>query len=201
MTGLRAVIARNMRRSHTETAPVTLFTTVDLGDVIPSKLTARVVKISAETLVAHPALNGVRDGDVFMPAAGAQVAVAIQTDDGLVAPVVRDPAQRSVDEIAAAIEDLADRARSGRLEAPDYAGGTFTVTNLGPYGTEGFTPIINLPQVAILGVGAARRVPVVRNDTVSIGHQMVLSLTFDHAFVDGAPASAFLAEVAERLKG
>ncbi len=199
MTGLRSVIARNMRRSHAETAPVTLFTTLDLGDTIPPQLTARVVKVTAEVLAEHPDLNGTREGDVFSPAVTPHVAVAIQTDEGLVAPVVHDPATRSVTEIAADIEGLADRARSQRLAAADFEGGTFTVTNLGSYGIDGFTPIVNLPQVAILGVGAARRVPVVRNDTVTIGYQMVLSLTFDHAFVDGAPASAFLGQVAERL--
>lgn len=201
MTGLRQVIARNMRRSHAETAPVTLFTTVDLGLSLPARLTATIVKVVAETLADHPHLNGTRSGDVFTAAAVAQVAVAVQTDEGLVAPVVRDPAGKTVEEIAADVEDLANRARARRLEASDYEGGTFTITNLGSYGIDGFTPIINLPQVAILGVGAARQVPVVVNGEVVIGYQMVLSLTFDHAFVDGAPAAEFLRSVATALSG
>jgi pyruvate dehydrogenase E2 component (dihydrolipoamide acetyltransferase) len=121
------------------------------------------------------------------------IAVAVQTEEGLVAPVIRDPASRSIGEVADAIRDLAGRAEARTLTADDYEGGTFTVTNLGAYGVEGFTPIINLPQVAILGVGALRLLPALEEDgSVGAHHQMVLSLTFDHAVVDGAPAAAFL---------
>ncbi|MDH3397086.1 MAG: 2-oxo acid dehydrogenase subunit E2 [Acidimicrobiia bacterium] len=202
MGGLRAVIARNMRRSHVETAPVTLFSTVSLGELPPSNLTATIVKVVAETLADHPHLNGHRDGDLFIPAGTAQVAVAIQTEEGLVAPVVRDAAARPVEEVARAIRELAERAGSKTLTPADYDEATFTVSNLGGYGIDGFTPIINLPQVAILGVGAARPTPVFdRDGHVAIGYQMVLSLTFDHAFVDGAPAAAFLQQVAAALAG
>jgi pyruvate/2-oxoglutarate dehydrogenase complex dihydrolipoamide acyltransferase (E2) component len=200
LSGLRAVIARTMRRSHAETAPVTLFTTVDLGPQRPDRMTARAVRAAARALVDHPMLDGHRDGDTFTPASTTVVGVAIQTDDGLVAPVIRDPAARSLDEVAEAVADLADRSRTKRLTAADFEGGTFTVTNLGAYGVDGFTPIIDLPQVAILGVGAARRVPVFADDdSVVASHQMVLSLTFDHAFVDGAPAAEFLRSVAAAL--
>ncbi len=201
MSGLRATIARNMRRSHAETAPVTLFSTVQVGAELPERLTATVVKATAEVLVDHQKLNGTRDGDAFTPAPVAHVSLAIQTDDGLVAPVVRDPASRSTEEVASAIAHIAERARTKRLETSDFEGGTFSVSNLGSYGIDGFTPIINLPQVAILGVGTARRVAVVHDDgTVGSGYEMVLSLTFDHAFVDGAPAAAFLRQLGERLE-
>lgn len=202
-TGLRAVIARNMLRSHSETAPVTLHSNVVLGDELPSHLTARVVKAVVEALADHPHLNGYRDDQgAFVPAPTAQVAVAIQTEEGLVAPVVRGASSRTVEELAEAVRALADRAISRKLEAEDFTGGTFTVTNLGPFGVDGFTPIINLPQVAILGVGTARRVPLVDADGIVVtGYQMVLSLTFDHAFVDGAPAAAFLQQVGESLAG
>lgn len=201
MTGLRATVARNMRRSHAETAPVTLFSTVRLGAELPERLTATVVKTTAVTLAEHPELNGTREGDVFSSASLAHISVAIQTDDGLVAPVVRDPASRSSEEVASAISDVAERARAKRLESSDFEGGTFSVSNLGSFGIDGFTPIINLPQVAILGVGTARRVAVVDDDgTLGAGYEMVLSLTFDHAFVDGAPAAAFLQRLRERLE-
>ncbi|HEX6300198.1 MAG TPA: dihydrolipoamide acetyltransferase family protein [Acidimicrobiia bacterium] len=201
-SGLRAVIARNMLRSHTETAAVTLHSTVDLGAQAPSQVTATVVKTVAETLANHPQLNGHRDGDRFVPADVAHVAVAIQTDEGLVAPVVRNTASWSVKEIAETITSLAERAAAKTLTAGDYEGGTFTVTNLGPYGIDGFTPIINLPQVAILGIGTIRQVPVVDdNGEIATRNQMVLSLTFDHVFVDGAPAAAFLQEVGAALTG
>ena len=202
MSGLRSVIARNMRRSHTEAAAVTLFATADLGPSLPEHLTATVVAHVAAVLAGHRQLNGTRVGDVFTPSPGVGIALAIQTDDGLVAPVVRDPSSRSVNEVHAEIQDLAERARARKLTAADYEGGTFSVTNLGGYGVEGFTPIINLPQVAILGVGGARRVPSIdRNGEVCVSHHMALSLTFDHAFVDGAPAAAFLQEVRSSLEG
>lgn len=200
--GLRAVIARNMLRSSTGTAAVTLHSTVDLGEAAPPHMTATVVKTVAETLPAHPFLNGQRQDGTFVPAEVAQVAVAIQTEEGLIAPVVRDTASRSVEDISGAIRDLAARATAKLLTAEDFAGGTFTVTNLGVYGVDGFTPIINLPQVAILGVGAVRLVPGLdKEGRVTARHQMVLSLTFDHAYVDGAPAAAFLQHVVESLAG
>lgn len=198
--GLRSVIARNMRRSRAETAAVTLHSTVDLGREPPKNMTATVLKAVADTLPDHPDLNGRRHGDSFHAADAVQIAIAIQTEAGLVAPVVRDVAGRTVEEVATAIQDLASRADSGRLTADDYEGGTFTISNLGAYGVDGFTPIINLPQVAILGVGSARRVPMIDEEgIVSVGYQAVFSLTFDHAFVDGAPAAEFLQHLAETM--
>lgn len=198
--GLRAVIARNMRRSHAEAAAVTLHSTVDLGSEAPSQITATIVQRVAQILTRHPLLNGRRDGDVFHTADKAQISLAIQTAAGLVAPVVRDAADMTVEDIARAIRDLARRADAGDLTAVDYEGGTFSVTNLGAYGVDGFTPIINLPQVAILGVGAVRRVPVVDDDgDISARYRVELSLTFDHAFVDGVPAAEFLQHLGEAL--
>lgn len=200
LSGLRAVIARNMRQSHTETAPVTLFLTAHFGMVRPKRLTARAVKASADVLLQHPALNGTRVGDVFSSAATANVAIAIQTDDGLVAPVIRDASSYSIDEIDVKVGTLAERAASKSLVAEDYEAGTFTVTNLGSLGVDGFTPIINLPQVAILGMGMVTRTPIFdASDNLTVDFQVTLSLTFDHAFVDGAPAAEFLREVATRI--
>lgn len=198
--GLRAVIARNMRRSHADTAPVTLHSTIDLGAEAPTQITATIIKKVAQVLPHHPLLNGRREDEVFHPADEAQISLAIQTEAGLVAPVVRDAASQTIEDIAATIRDLAGRAEAGDLTAEDYEGGTFSVTNLGAYGVDGFTPIINLPQVAILGVGSIRRAPVVDDEgKVSASHQIELSLTFDHAFIDGAPAAQFLQQVGEAL--
>lgn len=198
--GLRAVIARNMRKSHADTAPVTLFTTADFGPEVPSDISALIVKVAAVVLRHHPDLNGIRTGDHFTPADGVNVAVAIQTDEGLVAPVIVDADKLAIGALTDAIKDLAQKARSKTLTAADYDGGTFTVTNLGALGVEGFTPIINLPQVAILGVGAMRKVPAFDAEgTVVASYRMVLSLTFDHAFVDGAPAARFLSDLVVAL--
>ncbi len=202
MTGLRAVIARNMRRSARETAPVTLTTTVDVTGRGGPHITAWIVRTAAMALAAHPMLNGTREDDRYTPAATAHIALAIQTDDGLVAPVVRNPAKATVEEVADAIERLAERARSKALTTEDFEGATFTVTNLGGFGIDAFTPIINLPQVAILGVGAIRTAPGLSDEgAVVVRKVMTLSLTFDHAFVDGAPAAEFLAHVRELLEG
>jgi pyruvate dehydrogenase E2 component (dihydrolipoamide acetyltransferase) len=150
-SGLRAVIARNMLRSSTETAAVTLHSTVDLGEAAPSHIVGR-----GRDPAAHP-LNGQREGGIFVPADVTHVAVAIQTDDGLIAPVVRDTAPVGGRHLRA-IRDLAARATAAILTTEDFAGGTFTVTNLGAYGVDGFTPIINLPG-GHPGVGAVRLVP------------------------------------------
>ena len=201
MTGLRAVIARNMRRSIAETAPVTLTTRVDVTDMADTHITASVVRAVAVALEDHPRLSGIREGDAFTAADIAHVAVAIQTEDGLVAPVVRSPAGSTVQEIAEEIRQLASDARARTLVTADYEGGTFTVTSLGSLGVDAFTPIINLPQVAVLGVGALRTVPGFDADgSVAPRVLMTLSLTFDHAFVDGAPAAEFLARVVELLE-
>jgi pyruvate dehydrogenase E2 component (dihydrolipoamide acetyltransferase) len=201
LVGLRAVIARNMRQSHAATAPVTLTTVADVTGRMPSEVTAWILRSVAVCLAEHPELNGVRDGDRYQAATTTAISLAIQTDAGLVAPVVKDPAARHVGQLHDEIADLAERARARRLGASDYEGGSFSVTNLGAYGIDHFTPIINLPQVAILGVGAAREVPAVRDGSVEVRRMLSLSLTFDHAFVDGAPAAAFLARVRGELEG
>jgi pyruvate dehydrogenase E2 component (dihydrolipoamide acetyltransferase) len=201
LTGLRATIARNMRASHTRTAPVTITTTADVTDTLPQQITAWVVRAAALSLIEHPGLNGTADGDTFYPSTACHVSVAIETEAGLVAPVVRDPASKTTAEVAKTISDLAERARSRRLSTTDFEGGTFSVTNLGPYGIDAFTPIINLPQIAVLGLGTVRLVAGIdREGNVISRRQMVLSLTFDHSFVDGAPAAAFLADLRNRLE-
>jgi pyruvate/2-oxoglutarate dehydrogenase complex dihydrolipoamide acyltransferase (E2) component len=201
MIGLRAVVAANMRRSHRETAPVTLTTSARLPDDASTRITARVVRAALHGLTRHPHLDGTRDGDRYVPAVVTSIAVAIQTDAGLVAPVLGDLTGSSTDEIADRIDSLAVSARHGSLEAADFDGGTFTISNLGAQGIEWFTPIINLPQIAILGVGAFAVVPRFDDDGVVVPSRLLpLSLTFDHAFVDGAPAAAFLASVVGALE-
>lgn len=200
MSGLRAVIARNMRASHTTTAPVTLTTVADVTGKVPDQITAWVLKSTAVALAEHPDFNGTRDGDVFSPSETVHICLAIQTDEGLVAPVVRDPLAKSLEDLDAEVRELAERARARQLTTADYEGGTFTVTNLGAYGIDVFTPIINLPQIAILGVGAIRTVPAFVGEEVVARQQMTLSLTFDHAFVDGAPAADFLARIRAELE-
>ena len=200
LTGLRSVIARNMREANSTTAAVTLHSAADVTDKVPRQITAWVVRAVAIALDDHPDLNGVRNGDVFTPATTTRISLAIQTDAGLVAPGIDDPASKDLDSLMEEIANLAERARNRQLTHADFEGGTFSVTNLGGYGIDRFTPLINLPQIAILGVGAIRTVAGFSDGNVIPRRHMGLSLTFDHAFVDGAPAAEFLARVREVLE-
>jgi pyruvate dehydrogenase E2 component (dihydrolipoamide acetyltransferase) len=121
------------------------------------------------------------------------LAVAVATPGGLVTPVVRAAAGLSVAQIAAAVRELADKARAGKLAREEITGGTFTVSSLGMFGVRQFDAIINPPQVAILAIGAMEERPVVRAGVLAIGHRVTVTLSSDHRVVDGADAAAFLA--------
>jgi pyruvate dehydrogenase E2 component (dihydrolipoamide acetyltransferase) len=139
-------------------------------------------------------------GDVIESLASINVGVAVDTDRGLLVPVVRDADGMTIAEIAAALRELTERARSGKSLPDDLTGGTFTITNLGMYGIDAFTPIINPPECAILGVGRLREIPVVHQGTMCVRPAMVLSLTFDHRLVDGAPAARFLQRISQLIE-
>jgi pyruvate dehydrogenase E2 component (dihydrolipoamide acetyltransferase) len=123
--------------------------------------------------------------------------LAVDTAEGLVVPVVRDAHRRSTGQIAAAARDLIARAQARQLQLHEMQGATFTLTNLGMYGIDAFTPIINLPQCAILGVGRILAKPAVVDDQIVPRKLVTLSLTFDHRVVDGGPAARFLNTVRE----
>lgn len=120
------------------------------------------------------------------------VGIAVDTDRGLIVPVVRDTDKKSIVEISAAIVDLATRGRDGKIEVADFHGGTFTITNIGPIGGKGLIPTINYPEVAILGMGRAEARPVVRNGEIVVRTILPLTLTFDHRIADGADAARFM---------
>jgi pyruvate dehydrogenase E2 component (dihydrolipoamide acetyltransferase) len=212
----RRVIAQRMSASSQQTAPVTLTTRANaanlvnlreqfkaLGDsaVTPSYQDV-IVKLVAGALVRHPLLAGRWDDDaIVLPAADAiHIRIAVDTESGLLAPVIRNANALSIGEIAAASRQLIERSQSGRITAAEFEGGVFTISNLGAFGVDAFTPIINLPEVAILGLGAIRREAIVADDGQTVaGLQMTLSLTFDHRVVDGAPAARFLQDVATAI--
>ena len=126
--------------------------------------------------------------------------IAVDTEAGLLAPVIRNVCGLLIAELAEQSRKLIDRARSGRITAAEFEGGVFTISNLGAYGINAFTPVINLPEVAILGLGAIRREPVVADDGQIVAiQQITLSLTFDHRLVDGAPAARFLQDVVNAI--
>jgi pyruvate dehydrogenase E2 component (dihydrolipoamide acetyltransferase) len=205
---IRGVIAERLLASQRSTVPVTLTTTIDVtnlarfrerckeaagdsGDIVPG-YTDLFVHLAALTLEKHPALNTRRDNDRMAPGDGIHIGIAVDTDAGLLVPVVRDVPGLTLKELATHSRDLIDRARQGKLSAGELRGGTFTVTSLGALGIDAFTPIIHYPQCAILGIGCIRRCPAVVEDRILIRDQVTLSLTFDHRITDGAPAARFL---------
>jgi pyruvate dehydrogenase E2 component (dihydrolipoamide acetyltransferase) len=157
------------------------------------------VKEVAELLADHPLLNATltERGIVCPPAVHMGVAVALE--DGLIVPVIRDAGGRSLADLARDRVDLAARAQAGTLTMDEVEGGTFTISNLGSFGADAFTPIVNPPQCAILGVGRIVDKPVAVDGLVQIRPTMWLSLTFDHRIVDGAPAARFLQQLGDRL--
>jgi pyruvate dehydrogenase E2 component (dihydrolipoamide acetyltransferase) len=151
-----------------------------------------VVKLAALTLRDHPMLHARWDEDRLIVPDEAHVGIAVDTEEALVVPVIRGAAGLGLGEIVARARDLARRARERRIRPDEMQGGTFTITNLGAYGIEAFTPIINPPECAVLGMGRIGRDPVMIDDRVVGRDRMGLSLTFDHRVVDGAPAARFL---------
>src|SRR5439155_15325511 len=125
---------------------------------------------------------------------------AVDTDAGLLAPVIRNVPQLTLRQVAEQARDLAERARQRKLKAEEMQDGTYTLTNLGAFGIDAFTPIINYPQCAVLGVGRIERRAVVLNDQVVARDQITLSLTFDHRIVDGAPAAKFLQALSKLIE-
>jgi pyruvate dehydrogenase E2 component (dihydrolipoamide acetyltransferase) len=212
---LRRTIAARMAAGAQTTAPVTLTTTADATNLVslraqfkaaaasesvtPGYL-AFIVKLAARALAEHPQLNRQWIDNRIETPAGIHIAVAVDTSAGLLAPVVRDVQQLGVREIAIRLSDLTSRAESGQLAREELTGGTFTISNLGAYGIDAFTPIINIPQCAILGLGRIEKRPAVVGDQIVPRDQMVLSLTFDHRIVDGAPAARFLAALRQAIE-
>jgi pyruvate dehydrogenase E2 component (dihydrolipoamide acetyltransferase) len=203
-TRARRAIAARMVAGVTQAAPVTLTTKADAtrlialrnqlktnGPAAPS-YTDLILLLTAATLRQHPLLQAQwRDDGLFVPDA-IDIAIAVDVEFGLLAPVVRHVDQLGVNEIAAQTRDLIAQARAGKLTPDQMRGAAFTVTNLGMFGIDAFTPIIQLPQCAVLGVGRIVKEPAVVQDRIEPRDMITLSLTFDHRVVDGAPAARFL---------
>src|SRR5262249_6641138 len=173
LSPVRRVIAQRMTASARTTAPATLTTKADTtrwrelrerrkaaGGPAPG-YTELILSVTARALRRHPLLNARWQDDGVVLCAGIHVGVAVDTEAGLVVPVLRDADRLTLNQIAARLHDLAGRARAGRLRVEEMQGGTFTVTNLGMYGIDAFTPIINLPECAVLGVGRVVTAPAV----------------------------------------
>jgi pyruvate dehydrogenase E2 component (dihydrolipoamide acetyltransferase) len=201
LRGVRRLIAEHMARAHREVPPVTWveeadFTGVDLKLLVPT-----VLKACAETLREFPELNARLDGDGIVYLDRYDLGLAVQTDDGLVVPVVRDCDTASIGELAAEAARLAESARAGTLKPEELRGSTFTVTSAGKLAGLFQTPIVNHPEVAILSIGRVADRPVVRDGNVEVARTGYVSITFDHRVVDGARAAEFGLAVIRRLEG
>jgi pyruvate dehydrogenase E2 component (dihydrolipoamide acetyltransferase) len=213
--GIRKVVAERLTESLQTMAQVTIAREVEAGGLVARRAalaagfeaatgvrltyTDLLVQLVAELLADHPLLNATLtdQGIVLSPAVHMGVAVALE--DGLIVPVIRDAGTRSLAELARDRVDLAAKAQAGTLTMDEVEGGTFTISNLGSFGADAFTPIVNPPQCAILGVGRIADKPAAVAGAVEVRPTMWLSLTFDHRIVDGAPAARFLQQLGDRL--
>jgi pyruvate dehydrogenase E2 component (dihydrolipoamide acetyltransferase) len=200
LRGVRRVIAEHMARAHREVPPVTWVEECDFENVPLERLLPTVVKACAEALPEFPELNARLDGDAIVYFDRYDLGVAVQTDDGLVVPVVRAANEKSVDDLAAEIADLAERARSHSLGPGELRGSTFTVSSAGKLAGLFQTPIVNHPEVAILSIGRVAPRAVVRDGEIVVRRTGTIAITFDHRVVDGARAAAFGLAVIERVQ-
>ena len=212
LRGMRGVIAERMHASLTEMAQLTLSVDADMTAVNAERArlkaadqtvpgyTAWVIAAASRALVDHPCVNSqvTPDGVAYLPDVHLGVAVAL--DDGLIVPVIEHASSRPVDELHTTVADLAGRARDGKLSLDELEGGTFSVTALGMFGVDMFTPVINPPNTAILGVGRLRTETKWEDGLASPMTVMTLSLTWDHRAFDGAPAAEFAQSIVRYLE-
>jgi pyruvate/2-oxoglutarate dehydrogenase complex dihydrolipoamide acyltransferase (E2) component len=199
--GVRRQIVEHLTRSHREIPAVTFVEECDFSNVDVKQLLPVVLRATALTLGEFPELNARLEGDSIVYLDRYDLGIAVQTEQGLLVPVVRGCDTRSVDELRADVDSLAERARAGTLDAADLRGSTFTVTSAGKLGGLLVTPLINHPEVGILGVHRVAPRPVVRDGEVVVRPMGNVSVTFDHRVVDGARAAEFTLAVIARLEG
>ena len=217
LTGVRGIIAERMAISVQSTAKVTLMAEVDATELVKirTRLANQVAKewgfkpgynellakITADALRQFPYMNARMAGNFIEHLANINIGIAVDSERGLVVPVIRDVDKKDLHTVGKEFQDLVDRALQGRSLPDDLSAGTFTITNLGPYEIEGFTPVINLPEAAILGIGRITAKPAVLNGEVVPRDMCTLSLTFDHRLIDGGPAARFLQAIKNAIEG
>jgi len=212
VTPMRRLIGDRLRKWLNETVQVTITSDADVSELLISlaqlgnaqekgpSLTAAVVRASALALRKHPRIAARwREEALIMPESF-DIGVAVSLDDGLIVPVVRAADTKDVASLGREVVSLVERARANKLKQSEVEGGVFSISNLGAFGVDAFTPVLNPPQTAILGMGRARQTPAVINGSMGIRAVMVLSLTFDHRVIDGVPAAAFLQDVVLSLQ-
>ncbi|HEX5156405.1 MAG TPA: dihydrolipoamide acetyltransferase family protein [Ktedonobacterales bacterium] len=205
LTGRRKVIAERMLKSMQTSAQLTLTTEVGADELVAARERAQaslgltytdlLAWIVIQALRQHPAMNATLEGDRLRVHDAIHLGLAVAVPDGLVVPVVRDAGRLTLEQLAARSRELTERARANASTPAELSGSTFSLTTLGFYEIDAFTPILNAPEVGILGIGRVHEAVVPREGKIVIGQLMTLSLTFDHRAVDGAPAAAFLQTV------
>jgi pyruvate dehydrogenase E2 component (dihydrolipoamide acetyltransferase) len=216
LKGVRGIIAERMGTSSHTTARVTLLMDVDATDFVTLREKLKtahesdwgfapgyndlLAKVCACALRRFPFMNARLNGDAIERLARVNIGIAVDAEKGLYVPVIRDVDQKDLRLIGSEFRQRVDEIRSGKILPEALSGGTFTITNLGMYDVDGFTPVINLPEAAILGIGRITPKPVVIDNQIVIRKMVTLSLAFDHRLVDGAPASQFLQYIKELIE-
>ncbi len=210
LSGMRRAIAQNMRGSLSGTAQLSYFLEVDVTEAqrmrresaresgVSINMASVLIKACAESLKRVPALNSILVGENVMFFDEVNMGVAVALDDGLIVPVLKGVQDMSVAQIAEGVQGLSERARAGELSSSEISGGTFTISVLGV--VDGFTPILNPPQNALLGVGRSVQKPVVRGGEIVVREMMTLSLTGDHQVIDGAVAASFFRRLQQMVE-
>jgi pyruvate dehydrogenase E2 component (dihydrolipoamide acetyltransferase) len=201
LRGVRRLIAEHMARAHREVPAVTWVEECDFSRIDLDRLVPTVLKACAEALQEFPELNARLEGSQIVYLERYDLGVAVQTDEGLVVPVVRGCDTASVDELAEEVARLAEGARAGALKPEELRGSTFTITSAGKLAGLFQTPIVNYPEAAILSIGRIAERPVVREGGLAVGQVGYVSVTFDHRIADGARAAAFGLAVIGRIEG
>jgi pyruvate dehydrogenase E2 component (dihydrolipoamide acetyltransferase) len=209
---MRQVIARRLSESMFTAPHYYLTVAVAMDELLAARtrlnagrekkisVNAFLMAIASRALARHPRVNSSWNGETLLQHSSADIGLAVALPDGLITPVVRDCGRKGIAAIDTELAELVEKARAGKLAPTEYAGATFTISNLGAAGIDEFTAIINPPGSAILAVGAVRKEPVVENDAVVIRQRMRVTLSCDHRIIDGATGAAFLRELADMLE-
>jgi pyruvate dehydrogenase E2 component (dihydrolipoamide acetyltransferase) len=208
MAGMRRVIAERMKQSQNANAQASHRIAVRMDEATRLRLSLNkevgfndlIALAVTRSLLDFPAMNSELVSEGIWRKDFVNLGIAVAVDKGLIVPVIKDADLLSLRELSAAIKSMAEKARSGTLQSDEYTGGSFTISNLGMFGLEDFTAIINPPEAGILAVGKIEDTPVAVNGNVEIKPLMKLTLSYDHRIVDGAPAAQFLSAIKEYLE-
>lgn len=215
LKGVRRMIAERLVAAKSRTALVTVFESVDAGELVSLRDELRraregvkltylplVMKALVRALSDYPQMNGWIDDDrgEIVLSRSVNVGIAVDAPDGLVVPILKNVEAKDVWTLASEIEELAEKARSGRLSIDDVRGGTISISNYGALGSLSGTPIVNYPEIAVVGVGRVEKRPVVKDDQIVIRHMMDLAVTMDHRAVDGGTMGGFVLSLKKHIE-